>query len=119
MKAMVPRDFASLLSSSRKQIEKLYEDQYQKDMNVILDIYMKMSCVILHSAFGFGEKRLNAYLGNYRQFFRRQVKNVKAGNQIEELDREMRAIFRKNGYPDEFFKTMFADWEVKTDAADS
>lgn len=115
MKARVPKSFRDLKPSEQKRIEEICREQMSKDMMVVLDIYLKMSCAVLHDGFGFGEERLTAYLGNYRQLFRRHVKLVRAGNQIEVLDKQMRKIFRRSGYPDEFFRSMFADWNVKTD----
>ena len=114
MKARVPKSFQDLKPSDQMKIEKLCREQMHKDMMIMLDIYLKMSCAVLHDAFGFGEVRLTAYLGNYRQLFRRHTKLVKAGTQIEVLDKQMRKIFRRSGYPDEFFRMMFADWNVKT-----
>ena len=81
----------------------------------MLDIYLKMSCMVLHEAFGFGEERLNRYLGNYRRLFRKHAKLVKNGEQIEFIDSKMRKIFRKKGYPDEFFKTMIEGWDINTE----
>lgn len=114
MKARVPKSISDLKPSEIQKIEDFYRDQMNKDMMIMLDIYLKMSCAVMHDAFGFGEKRLTAYLGNFRQLFRRHVKLVRAGNQIEVLDKQMRKIFRRSGYPDEFFRSMFADWNVST-----
>lgn len=85
-----------------------------RNINIILDIYLKMSCQVLHEAFGFGEKRLNMYLGNYKRIFRENRRNVRDGVQIFELDKKMRKVFRKNGYPDEFFKGMIDGWDIET-----
>ena len=114
MRANIPRSYASLSPSDKRKIEAIAEEQFNKDVMIILDIYLKMSCAVLHDAFGFGEKRLKCYLGNYRRTFRRHRKLVKKGEQLPVLDEQMRKIFRKDGYPDEFFKTMFEDWSVKT-----
>lgn len=110
MNANIPRSYKRLPPSEQKKIA----DQFNKDTMIMLDIFLKMSCKALHDVHGLGEKRLTDYLGTYRRIFARQVKLVKAGTQIEELDREMRKIFRRDGYPDEFFKMMFADWTANT-----
>jgi len=114
MKANLPRSFASLPLSEKKKIADLANEQLNKDMMIILDIYLKMSCAVLHDAFGFGERRLKCYLGSYRMLFRRHRKLVRRGEQLQILDEQMRKIFRKDGYPDEFFKRMFEDWRVNT-----
>jgi hypothetical protein len=117
MKPNIPRTLAQLSPSEKKRIYELADAQISKNVGIILDIYIKMSCAVLHDAFGFGEKRLTAYLGNYRRLFKRHAKWVKQGTQLEELDKQMLRIFRK-GYPDEFFKSMISDWSVKTEGQD-
>ena len=82
MKARVPKSISDLKPSEVQKIEDFCRDQMNKDMMIMLDIYLKMSCAVMHDAFGFGEERLTAYLGNFRQLFRRHVKLVRAGNQI-------------------------------------
>ena len=114
MKANLPRSLQSLSKSDRKKLAVIANEQLNRDIMIILDIYLKMSCEVLHDAFVFGEKRLYMYLGNYRQLFRRHCNLVQRGEQLPVLDARMRKIFRKHGYPDEFFNTMFADWQAKT-----
>ena len=118
MRANIPRSFASLSMSEKQKIADFAQAQLNKDMMIILDIYLKMSCAVLHNAFGFGEKRLKCYLGNYRRLFKQHRKLVKRGEQLPVLDEQMRKIFRKDGYPDEFFKRMFEDWSVTTNGQD-
>lgn len=114
MKANIPRAYRALPPADKRKIEQIAEDAYNKDVMIILDIYLKMSCAVLHDAFGFGEKRLNCYLGNYRRLFGKHAKLVRKGEQLQVLDEQMRRIFKKSGYPDEFFKGMFEDWSVRT-----
>lgn len=114
MKAVIPRDFKRLKPSDQKKLLDLADQQVTKNCTIMLDIYLKMSCLVLHDAFGFGEKRLNCYLGNYRRLFKKHAKLVKNGEQIEYLDSKIRKIFRKNGYPDEFFRTVVAEWDIDT-----
>ena len=115
MKANLPRSIASLSPSEKKKLEKIAEYQYNRDVMIMLDIYLKMSCAVLHSAFGFGEERLTRYLGNYRRLFNKHARLVKKGEQLQVLDNQMQKIFRKSGYPDEFFKTIFSDWSARTE----
>ena len=86
----------------------------QKDARIMLDLYIKMVCVTLHDAFGFGERRLIRFLGNHRRLFDRQMRMVKAGTQLEWLDKRMAEIFHKDGFPQEFFDKMLGPVEVET-----
>lgn len=115
MKANLPVSFNRLSPSEKKRLYDAMDEQLAHNANVMLDLFLKMSCAVLHDAFGFGEKRLNCYLGNYRRMFRAQAKLVKSGKQIEEIDGRMRKIFRRDGYPDWFFQTMISGWDINTD----
>ena len=114
MKAIVPKSWQRLPLSEKNKIAEVVELEIQRRANIMLDIYMKMSCSVLHDAFGFGESRLMCFLGNYYRAFDKQFDLVKNGTQIEVLDEEMRKIFKKSGYPDEFFRSMFERWEIDT-----
>jgi hypothetical protein len=114
MKCNLPREWEQLSPSSQKRVAEAYDRQLEQNMNVMLDIFLKMSCCVLHDSKGMSEEELYAYLGNYRQIFRRHQNHVRAGTQLEELDRRMREIFQTSGYPDEFFKSMIHAWEVET-----
>lgn len=123
MKANIPKAWQRLPESQRKMIVdhakrvaiEIAEEQNSKDCRRILDIYMKMVCVTLHDAFGFGEKRLNMFLGNHKRLFYRHLKLVRENAQIEYLDRRMAEIFRKNGFPQEFFDSMLGAVEQPSD----
>lgn len=119
MKAIIPKAFNQLRRSDKDKIMDLCEAQVSKNCTIMLDIYLKMSCMVLNEAFGFGEERLNCYLGNYRRLFRKHARLVKNGEQIEFVDSKMRKIFRKNGYPDNFFKTMIEGWDINTNEKES
>ena len=116
MKANVPRSYNSLSPAKRNQIvEYAYEvarEQSEKDGRIMLDLYIKMVCVTLHDAFGFGEKRLNYFLGSHKLLFKRQVRMVSNGTQIEYLDRRMKEIFKKDGFPRQFFDDMLGPAEL-------
>ena len=129
MKANVPKSWQSLPNAQRKQIEAYCKDlaynaakeTTEKDSRIIFDLYIKMVCVTLHDAFGFGEKRLNMFLGNHRQLFRRQRSMVANNTQIEYLNKRMDEIFKKGGFPQDFFDKMLGpvecDEEGLTDEA--
>ena len=110
MNVKLPKGYLGL---SRKEKDKISEyalgmakEQLEKDTRIIFDIYIKMVCVILHDVFGFGEKRLLMFLGNHKRLFYRQRRMVKDGTQREYLDRRMAEIFKKGGFPQDFFDDM-------------
>lgn len=114
MRANVPRQLASLSKADRRKLAQEMDDAFNHDVMIVLDIWLKMSVTVLHDAFGFGEDRLSRYLANYRRTFKKHFRLVKAGQQIEHLDQRMREIFKRNGYPDEYFSEMVSDWAAKT-----
>ena len=115
MNAKIPRAWHSLPKSEKQMIadylKEIWDKQAEKDMRIILDLYIKMVCLTLHDAFGFGEKRLLMFLGNHKRLFHRQSKMVKDGSQIEYLDRRMAEIFKKDGFPQGFFDKMLGPVE--------
>ena len=120
MKARIPKAFKSLPPKQQKAISDYATEiaidtarkQEEKDCRIILDLYMKFTILILHDAFGFGEKRLRMFLGNHRREFRRQYKLVSKGEQIEYLDRRMAEIFKKDGFPQDFVDDLIGKVEV-------
>lgn len=121
MKAKIPREWRDMSPAQRKRVDEFIRNtayeaaamQEEKDSRIILDIYMKMVCLILHDAFGFGEKRLRMFLGNHKRVFGRQTKLVKKGEQLEFLNAEMAKIFRKDGFPQSFVDDMLGPVETK------
>ena len=113
MKANVPRSYSSLSPAKRNQIvnyaQEVAREQIDHDCRIMFDLYIKMVCVTLHDAFGFGEKRLNMFLGCHKRLFNRQVRMVKNGTQIEYLNRLMSEIFKKDGFPQQFFDDMLGE----------
>ena len=122
MKVRPPKEYSNLTVGQRRRIEdyarSVAEECLQKDGRVILDLYIKMMCVTMHDAFGWGEKRLTLLLGHHRQLFFEQQKMVKAGEQLEYLDRRMNEIFKKNGFPQGFFDKMLGSVEVREETSD-
>lgn len=115
MKALTPKSFTRLPMSEKKKIEEVMEFEIERRMLVILDIFLKMCCQVLNETEHMGESRLMCFLGNFHRIFNQHSQLVKDGKQIEFLDERMRKIFRKSGYPDEFFRTMFGEkWDIYT-----
>ena len=113
MKARLPRSWDRLPQSQKEVIaesmKQMLTEQEERDMRIILDLYIKMACFVLHKAFGFGEKRLGMFLGNHKRLFRIQHKRVVDGTQLAYLNEEMAKIFRKNGFPQDFFDNMIGE----------
>ena len=126
MKARVPRSWVALPQKEKDKIAELCEEQMkaqmEKNMVVlterimknVLDVYMKINCKVLHDSSGYGENRLMCHIGNYYHVFETLFEQIKTGEPIAYLDEEMRKIFKKSGYPDEFFSNLFQDWNIDT-----
>ncbi len=113
MKARLPKSWDRLPPKEKEVIadsmKQMLIEQEEKDMRIMLDLYIKMACVVLHDAFGFGEKRLGMFLGNHKRLFHRQHKMVMDGTQVEYLNGRMAEIFKKNGFPQGFFDNMLGE----------
>ena len=114
MKAIMPKCWDRLPKSEKDKIIEFYSQQIEQQMVFVLDAFLKMSCSVLHDGFGLGQDRLMCYLGNYYAVFEKHCELVKSGDQVACLDEEMRKIFKRNGYPDEFFRSMIENWNIDT-----
>ena len=120
MKALIPKSFKSLPQKQQKAISDYATEiaietarkAEEQNCRIILDLYMKFTILILHEAFGFGERRLNQFLGNHRREFRRQYRLVSNGEQIEYLNKRMAEIFKKDGVPQDFVDELIGKVEV-------
>lgn len=120
MKAKVPRDYHQMSPAQKKRIEDYIVEmateaarkQEEHDCRVVLDLYMKMMCCVLHDAFGFGEKRLTRFIGNHKRVFARQNKLVTRGEQIGYLNTRMAEIFKKDGFPQQFIDDIVGEVEI-------
>lgn len=108
MNVRVPKAFKTMTPAQQKSIidmsRNLANEQLEKDGRIVLDLYIKMVCITLHEVFGFGEKRLLLFLGNHKSLFFEQAKKVKDGSQIDYINGELKKIFRKSGFPQNFFE---------------
>lgn len=120
MKVRTPKPWQALPSAQRKSIEdyalRIAKEQNEKDGRIMLDLYIKMVCVTMHDVFGFGEKRLTMFLGSHKRLFRNQRKMVKGNTQLDYLNTRMSEIFKKNGFPQNFFDDMFGPMEYPKEA---
>jgi hypothetical protein len=113
MTANVPRSWLQLPKREQEKIEEyvkgIAQKEVEREARLILDLYMKMVCMVLHDAFYFDEDDLNMFLGNHRLMFKRQLKMVKNDTQIEYLNRRMAEIFKKDGFPKEFLDGLLGE----------
>lgn len=115
MRVKVPKSYDQLSTQDKAKLKEFVQSvaleaaqlQIEKDNRVMLESYIKMACIVLHDAFGFGEKRLTMFIGNHKRLFKRQVKLVSRGEQVEYLDRRMSEIFKKGGFPQDFIDSIF------------
>ena len=118
MKAIVPKPWERLPKAQKEAVadylKEVLDKQNERDARTIFDLYIKMVCVTLHDAFGFGEKRLMMFLGNHKRLFHRQSKMVADGTQHEYLDKRMAEIFKKGGFPQDFFDKIIGPVEKGT-----
>ena len=110
MNAKVRKDWEQMTPASQRRVEQYWISKYsellEKNMRIMLDLYMKMVCVTLHDKLSLSEEELMLFLGHHRELFREQVKMVRSDEQIEYLDARMAEIFKKNGFPKGFFDRM-------------
>jgi hypothetical protein len=120
MKARVPREYESLTPSQKERLKQYCVEvateaalkQEEHDCRIILDLYMKMACCILHDAFGFGEKRLAYFVANHKRMFKKQNRLIDKGEQQEYLNSRMAEIFKKDGYPQKFMDSLLGNIEL-------
>lgn len=121
MKARIPKEWEKLSQRDRDKLKaftqkialEAAEKQLEIDGRIMLDIYMKMACLVLHDAFGFGERRLLQFVGNHKRLFYRQAKLVEKGEQLKYLNQRMSEIFKNDGYPQEFVDSLIGKVDVE------
>lgn len=117
----IPTEYKNLPSKQKEKLRAYCEEvameaataQFNQDVRIILEAYMKMSCIILHDAFHFTEDDCWMYLGNHRRMFAKQYKLVRDGKQEEYLNKRMSEIFKKDGYPQYFINELIGEVEFR------
>ena len=120
MKARIPKSWDKLPYKQRERLTEYMKEvafeaaqtQLNNDMKPVVEAYIKMACIVLHDAFGFGEKRLRMFVGNHRRLFAKQYKLVADHKQDEWLNKRMAEIFHKDGFPQEFLDDLVGKVEV-------
>lgn len=123
MKVRLPREYERLPAAQKARLDEYCkkaafeaaQKTVEHDGRIILDLYIKMVCKTLHDVFGMGEKRLYLFLGQHKRLFKEQASMVKNGTQVECLNAEMAKIFRKSGFPSEFFSDMLGPVETEVE----
>jgi hypothetical protein len=87
---------------------KVTSREMARESRVLLEMYLKISCILQHDVFGKGEKSLTMYLGNHRTFFRSFKKLQTQAEQMEYINERISKIF-KNGFPQEFVDGLLDD----------
>ena len=124
MKVKIPKAYRQLHYDDQQDLKKFTQDvaleaaekMLERDARIMLDIYMKMVCVMLHDMpDGWGEKRLRMFLGNHKRVFARQFKLVERGEQLKYLNKRMDEIFKKDGFPQDFIDDLLGKVEVSVE----
>ena len=124
MKVKIPKAYKQLHYDDQQDLKKFTQDvaleaaekMLERDARIMLDIYMKMVCVMLHDMpDGWGEKRLRMFLGNHKRVFARQFKLVERGEQLKYLNGRMAEIFKKDGFPQDFLDDLLGKVEVSVE----
>lgn len=112
MKANLPIPWQKLPKREKEAIGEYCMEVASKEMEretrVIIEMCLKISCILQHDVFGHGEKRLTLYLGSHRMFFRRLKKIPTQAQQMAYLDERISKIF-KGGFPQEFIDGLLSD----------
>ena len=111
MKARRPKEWDELSPGARKKLEdhmlSILNEAEEKDMRIVIELLIKMLCILLHDTGGYGEKRLTLLVGNLNMMFKEQKRLVSKGKQREWLDKRLAKIFRRDGFPQYFIDGMF------------
>lgn len=102
----------------REKYDNYYREQYTKalerDGRIMLDLYMKMTCVTMYDKLQMTEDEIYLFLGHHRELFHDQVKRVRSGEQVDYLNRRMEEIFKTKGFPQGFFDKLLGKIEADT-----
>lgn len=110
MKARIPKSWESLPEGEKKIINEYFTDELNKALEKqeveLQHTWLKLACLLLHSAFKFGKSRCYMFLGNWMRIYYANARCKTAAEQSEWLDKEMTALFGKDGYPEQFVTSL-------------
>lgn len=122
MKVKVPKSYKQLSHTDQQDLKKFTQEvaleasekMLERNARIMLEIYMKMVCVMLHDMpNGFGEKRLRVFLAGHKRVFARQFRLVERGEQLQYLNKRMAEIFKKDGFPQNFVDDLLGEVDVE------
>lgn len=122
MKVKVPKSYKQLSHTDQQDLKKFTQEvaleasekMLERNARIMLEIYMKMVCVMLHDMpNGFGEKRLRVFLAGHKRVFARQFRLVERGEQLQYLNKRMDEIFKKDGFPQNFVNDLLGEVDVE------
>lgn len=103
MKANMPKSWWRLPIAERESLKKVLSDHcydlVNKEEAELQEIWIKLSCILLHETFGFGEKRLLRFISRWDRVYRRNARNKDKAGQTAWLDAEMAKCFPRGGFP--------------------
>lgn len=112
MKSRIPISYLNLPKHEKEAINKMVQDEINGILNeeevVLFTQYTKMLCLVLHDyePDPFGEKRLTRVIGNFRMLHRK-FRKVKTASEVNEaLEKEMKRIFKKGGFPQDYVENL-------------
>ena len=120
-----PKEIKDLKPGEARRIEEYYDNFYrneytkalERDGRIMLDLYMKMTCVTMYDKMGYTEDEIYLFLGHHRELFHDQVKRVRSGEQVDYLNRRMEEIFKTKGFPQGFFDKLLGKVEPDTNVS--
>lgn len=115
-----PKEYHQLSKAGQKRIEdyiieiatEAAKKQEEKDIRVVLELYIKMICYMLHDTERFGKKRLTRFLYNHKRMFKGQNRLVTRGEQLDYLNKRMDEIFGKDGFPSYIIDSILGEVEL-------
>lgn len=115
-----PKEYHQLSKAAQKRIEdyiiecatEAAKKQEEKDVRIVLDLYIKMVCCLFHDSEGFGKKRLTRVLYNHKRMFNYQNRLVTRGEQLAYLNKRMDEIFGKDGFPSHIIDSILGEVEI-------
>lgn len=122
MKVKVPKSYKQLSHTDQQDLKKFTQEvaleasekMLERNARIMLEIYMKMVCVMLHDMpNGYGEKRLRVFLAGHKRVFARQFRLVERGEQLQYLNKRMDEIFKKDGFPQNFINDLLGEVDVE------
>ena len=122
MKVKIPKSYKQLSHTDQQDLKKFTQDvaleasekMLERNARIMLEIYMKMVCVMLHDMpNGFGEKRLRVFLAGHKRVFARHFRLVERGEQLQYLNKRMDEIFKKDGFPQNFVDDLLGEVDVE------